>query len=245
MPMPVLRSSRTFVRTIALRQASSVRYYSIPPRSVNDADAPEPNIELKLPENFPPLSPDARKFLSRLIRVDQAGELGADLIYAGQHWVFKRSRPSLAPLIRHMWDQEIHHHKTFDDLQNRHRIRPSLFSPVWKIAAYGLGMGTALMGKEAAMACTLAVETVIGGHYNNQLRELVRMLEEESRISKDGQASAELQALAKTVSEFRDDELEHLDTAVENDAEKATPYIILTETIKGGCRAAVWIAERF
>ncbi|KAK9246090.1 ubiquinone biosynthesis protein Coq7 [Lipomyces tetrasporus] len=202
-------------------------------------------MAVKLPEKFPPLSPDARQFLSRLIRVDQAGELGADLIYAGQHRVFKRSRPSLAPLIRHMWDQEIHHHKTFDDLQNKHRIRPSLFSPVWKIAAYGLGMGTAIMGKEAAMACTLAVETVIGGHYNNQLRELVRILEEESRISRDGQASAELRALAKTVSEFRDDELEHLDTAVENDAEKATPYVILTETIKTGCRAAVWIAERF
>ena len=29
-----------------------------------------------------------------------------------------------------------------------------------------LGAGTALLGKEAAMACTVAVESVIGEHYN-------------------------------------------------------------------------------
>jgi len=29
-----------------------------------------------------------------------------------------------------------------------------------------LGAGTALLGKEAAMACTVAVETVISEHYN-------------------------------------------------------------------------------
>jgi hypothetical protein len=35
-----------------------------------------------------------------------------------------------------------------------------------------IGAGTALMRKEAAMTCTEAVETVIGDHYNEQLREL-------------------------------------------------------------------------
>lgn len=29
-----------------------------------------------------------------------------------------------------------------------------------------LGAGTALLGKEAAMACTVAVETAIGEHYD-------------------------------------------------------------------------------
>ncbi|KAK9351879.1 ubiquinone biosynthesis protein COQ7-domain-containing protein [Lipomyces doorenjongii] len=238
MSIPILRSSRARVRAFAPAGcARLMEYNSTAAQSHDTANA-------KLPEKFPPLTPEARKFLSRLIRVDQAGELGADLIYAGQHFVFKRRMPSVAPLIQHMWDQEIRHHKAFDDLQNRHRVRPSLLSPVWKIAAYGLGVGTALMGKEAAMACTLAVETVIGGHYNNQLRDLVRILDEEVRTSTNGRASDELRALATTVSQFRDDELEHLDTAVENDAEKARPYMLLTETIKNGCRAAVWIAER-
>ncbi|KAK9330311.1 ubiquinone biosynthesis protein COQ7-domain-containing protein [Lipomyces starkeyi] len=245
MSIPIL-ISKARVRVSALPGAGArfMEYNSTAAQSHDTADASIANLASKLPEKLPPLTPEATKFLSRLIRVDQAGELGADLIYAGQHFVFKRSMPSVAPLIKHMWDQEIRHHKAFDELQNKHRVRPSLFSPVWKIAACGLGVGTALMGKEAAMACTLAVETVIGGHYNNQLRDLVRILDEEVRTSKNGRASEELRALATTVSAFRDDELEHLDTAVEHDAEKARPYILLTETIKNGCRVAVWVAER-
>lgn len=34
-------------------------------------------------------------------------------------------------------------------------------------------LGTALMGEKAAMACTVAVETVIVEHYNEQLRQIM------------------------------------------------------------------------
>ena len=53
-----------------------------------------------------------------------------------------------------------------DRLQIQHNIRPTLLTEVAKIAGFGLGAVTALMGKEAAMACTEAVETVIGEHYD-------------------------------------------------------------------------------
>lgn len=175
-----------------------------------------------------------REFLGRLVRVDQAGELAADYIYAGQHLVFSRTMPSLAPLIKHMWDQEVHHHSTFDALQTEGRVRPSLLTPIWKAAALTLGVATALRGKEAAMACTEAVETVIGGHYNMQLR----------RLHEDFTETPDVDALKKLVVEFRDDELEHLDTAVQHDAHGARPYWLLTETIKAGCRGAILIAER-
>lgn len=175
-----------------------------------------------------------RQYLHRLVRVDQAGELAADYIYMGQHLVFSRRQPELSPLIKHMWDQEIHHHKTFDALQVDGRVRPSLLTPLWKAAAFTLGASTALLGKEAAMACTEAVETVIGGHYNTQLRYLHENFEE----------SEDFSALKKVVSEFRDDELEHLNTAIDNDAHSAKPYWLLTETIKLGCLAAIEIAER-
>jgi ubiquinone biosynthesis monooxygenase Coq7 len=65
-----------------------------------------------------------------------------------------------------MWEQEKHHLKTFDDLIPKHRVRPTLLRPIWEAAGFTLGAGTALLGKEAAMACTEAVETVIGEHYN-------------------------------------------------------------------------------
>lgn len=186
-----------------------------------------------------PLTNEQKSMLDKIIRVDQAGELGANFIYAGQHTVFKRRTPKLEPLIKHMWDQEVLHHNTFNDLQIKNRVRPSVFTPIWTVAAFGIGLGTALISDQAAMACTEAVETVIGGHYNTQLRWLfTNFPEETSEIS-------ELGALKQTIKQFRDDELEHLDTAVQHDAHKAVPYMLLTETIKAGCHAAIWTAERF
>lgn len=186
-----------------------------------------------------PITAGQRAFLERLVRVDQAGELGANYIYAAQHAVLSRTRPELKDLLQHMWDQEIHHHNTFNNLQTVHRVRPSLLTPLWKLGALGMGATTALMGKEAAMACTVAVETVIGGHYNDQLRVLEREFPQGTEAESD-----EMKDLKKLVSQFRDEELEHLDTAVENDAESAVPYWLLTEGIKGVCRVAIWGAER-
>ncbi|KAF9399169.1 ubiquinone biosynthesis monooxygenase Coq7 [Podila epigama] len=100
------------------------------------------------------------------------------------------------------------------------------------MAGFALGAGTALLGKEAAMACTEAVETVIGGHYNDQLRELLKI---------DHPDIAELR---KTVQQFRDDELEHLETALEHDAQKAPQHELLSNAIKQGCKAAIWISSK-
>ena len=44
--------------------------------------------------------------------------------------------------------------------------------PIWNLAGYGLGVISAAMGKKAAMACTIAVEEVIGKHYEKQADQL-------------------------------------------------------------------------
>lgn len=195
-------------------------------------------------------------FLDRIVRVDQAGELGANYIYRGQYMILASKNPKLKPILQHMWDQEIHHHNTFNKLQVERRVRPSLLTPLWKVGALGMGVGTALLGREAAMACTVAVETVIGGHYNQQLRVLMNQYDipvydkvtgaqlTNDQVDFEIEDSPELRQLKETISTFRDEELEHLDTAIENDAEKAVPYILLTEAIKLACRGAIWSAER-
>ncbi|KAI5964207.1 COQ7 [Candida pseudojiufengensis] len=205
---------------------------------------------------YGPLSQAQQAYLDRVIRVDQAGELGANYIYKGQYFILANKYPHLKPILKHMWDQEIHHHNTFNQLQIEKRVRPSLLTPFWKIGALGIGMGTALISKEAAMACTVAVETVIGNHYNQQLRVLmnqygVDVLDKDSgepipqnEVPKDLKTSEELKNLKSLISQFRDDELEHLDTAIEHDAKKAVPYLILTEGIKLICKSAIWTAER-
>lgn len=65
-----------------------------------------------------------------------------------------------------MLDQEQVHLNQFNQLIAENQIRPTVMRPVWHVAGVALGMGTALLGREGAMMCTEAVETVIGEHYN-------------------------------------------------------------------------------
>ena len=92
------------------------------------------------------------------------------------------------------------------------------------------------------MACTEAVETEIGEHYNNQVRELLKWIMEAEARGED--MGAEVRGLLETIRRVRDEELEHLDSAVEEDARKAEGYPVLTAVVRGGCRGAIWVSER-
>lgn len=189
-----------------------------------------------------PLSREQRAFLSSALRVNQTGELAAILIYAAQNPVIVRSHPHLRPLMKHMYDQEAGHYKYFNEVLSKHRIRPTAMTPVWTAAASFLGWSTAVLGREAAMACTEAVETEIGTHYNEQVRVL---LDWAKKCEERGESlGPELDGLMAQMRRIRDEELEHLDHAVENDAKQAKPYELLTEVIRGGCRGAIWVSER-
>ncbi|TPP64171.1 5-demethoxyubiquinone hydroxylase mitochondrial [Fasciola gigantica] len=109
--------------------------------------------------------------LDRIIRVDHAGELGAKRIYQGQMIILGRS--DVGPVIKEMQKQEEGHLEKFEELIPKHRVRPTALLPFWNAAGFALGMGTALLGKRAAMACTVAVESVISEHYNEQIRQLI------------------------------------------------------------------------
>ena len=165
--------------------------------------------------------------IDRFLRVDHAGELGAKRIYQGQLAVL-RDHP-VAPEIEHMKEQEQHHLDTFENLINEYGTRPSVLSPFWNGAGFVLGAVTAAMGPKAAMACTIAVEEVIGEHYRRQAEDL------------EDDDEPELRA---TLVKFRDEELEHRDTAVDHDGEDAVGYPVLRQMIQTGCRTAIKLAER-
>ncbi|XP_015414478.1 PREDICTED: 5-demethoxyubiquinone hydroxylase, mitochondrial isoform X1 [Myotis davidii] len=112
-----------------------------------------------------------RAAVDRIIRVDHAGEYGANRIYAGQMAVLGRT--SVGPVIQKMWDQEKDHLKKFSELMVAFRVRPTILMPFWNVVGFALGAGTALLGREGAMACTVAVEESIAHHYNNQIRTLM------------------------------------------------------------------------
>jgi len=168
-----------------------------------------------------------REKLERLIRVDQAGEYGAVRIYEGQMAVLGRSTANAA-VLKHMRDQEQVHLDTFNDLIRQRRVRPTAMTPLWHALGFALGAGTALMGEKAAMACTVAVEEAIDGHYQHQADSL-------------GDDEADLR---DTIQRFRAEELEHRDIGLRNGAEQAPGYPLLSRAIKGGSRLAIWVSER-
>lgn len=92
------------------------------------------------------------------------------------------------------------------------------------------------------MACTEAIETEIGNHYNSQVRELFAWMQEMKDQGKE--IDPELRELIDNIKVIRDEELEHLDHAVDNDAKEAQPYELLTNIIRYGCRGAIQVSER-
>jgi 3-demethoxyubiquinol 3-hydroxylase len=173
-----------------------------------------------------PGDPTAREVVERTIRVDHAGEYGAKRIYEGQLAVLGRTK--YGPLIEHMKAQEQVHLDTFSRLIGERRVRPTALLPFWHVAGFALGAASALLGHRGAMACTVAVEEAIDEHYRAQEDTL-------------GDDEAELRA---DIARFRAEELEHRNTGLENEAEQAPAYRLLSAAIKTGCKIAIKISER-
>lgn len=176
-------------------------------------------------DHRPGAATSARR-LKEILRVDHAGELGAVRIYQGQLAVLGNS--PAGELVQEMADQEARHKALLDNLLSERGARPSLLDPLWSAAGFALGAATALLGEKAAMACTVAVEDVIGTHYGAQAKEIA-MSEPE---------------LSETLDQLKNEELEHLQTGLAEGAEQAPAYPVLSGLIKVGCRLAIKVAEK-
>lgn len=164
---------------------------------------------------------------AEMLRVDQAGEYGATRIYAGQLAVMGSRAPGSAE-IGHMASQEAVHLARFDALLTARRVRPTMLQPFWQVAGFALGAASALIGPQAAMACTAAIEEEIDRHYSAQLDEL-------------DDSDPELSGM---IDEFRSDERAHRETALAAGAEQAPLYPLFSGAIRLGCRLAIRLSEK-
>jgi 3-demethoxyubiquinol 3-hydroxylase len=162
-----------------------------------------------------------------MIRVNHAGEYGAAQIYAGQLAVMGDRHPA-SRAIRHMADQEQRHLDHFTAMIADRGVRPTLLQPFWHVAGFALGAVTAAIGPEAAMACTVAIETEIDRHYGEQREAL-------------GESDPHLSA---AIADFQAEEVEHKATALAAGAEQAPAYPIMSAAIRFGCRAAIALSKR-
>ena len=184
------------------------------------------NRPKKTGQGLMPGDPSKEELVNAMIRVNHAGEHGAVRIYEGQLAVLSGTGAEVP--IREMAEQEQRHLDGFDTLLADRKVRPTLLSPIWHVAGFALGAGTALLGPEAAMACTQAVEEVIGEHYAEQANQLG---DDESK-------------LRDMIEDYRADEIAHRDKAVVEGAKDAPGYELLTSAVKAGSRLAIWLSTR-
>jgi len=168
--------------------------------------------------------------IEEFIRVDHAGERGAIKIYEGQLLALNTfvKDENLKKTIEKMKNHEKEHLDFFNKEIKKRKIKPTKLLPIWDLLGIGLGFGSALMGKKAAMLCTASVEEVIDKHYQNQLDQL----------------HSDEKNLKKKIKKFRDDELRHKDIAYKQGASKKGFYSIFDKIIKTGSKVAINISEK-
>ena len=172
----------------------------------------------------------SKKKIEELIRVDHAGERGAVKIYEGQLLALNTfvKDENLKKIIEDMKIHEKEHSEFFENEIKKRNITPTKLLPLWDLLGVGLGFGSTLLGKKAAMLCTASVEEVIDEHYLNQINQL----DEDEKFLKN------------KITKFREDELNHKDIAYEKGATKKGPYGILDKIIKTGSKIAINISEK-
>ena len=168
--------------------------------------------------------------IEEFIRVDHAGERGAVKIYEGQLLALNTfvKDENLKKTIEEMKVHEKEHCDFFENEIKKRKIEPTKFLPLWDLLGVGLGFGSTILGRKAAMLCTASVEEVIDQHYLNQINQL----------------GPEEKELKKKIIKFREDELNHKDIAYEEGATKKGLYSILDKLIKTGSKIAINISEK-
>ena len=168
--------------------------------------------------------------VEEFIRVDHAGERGAVKIYEGQLLALSTfiKDERLKKTIEEMRIHEKEHCDFFENEIKKRKIKPTKFLPLWDLLGVGLGFGSTILGKKAAMLCTASVEEVIDKHYQDQINQL----------------GPEEKNLKKKIIKFREDELHHKDIAYEKGATKKGIYSIMDKIIKTGSKIAIRISEK-
>ena len=168
--------------------------------------------------------------VEEFIRVDHAGERGAVKIYEGQLLALNTivKDENLKKTIEEMKVHEKEHCQFFEAEIKKRNIKPTKFLPLWDLLGVGLGFGSTLLGRKAAMLCTASVEEVIDKHYLNQINQL----------------GPEEKELKRKITKFREDELHHKNIAYEKGASKKGFYSIMDKIIKTGSKIAINISEK-
>jgi ubiquinone biosynthesis monooxygenase Coq7 len=161
-----------------------------------------------------------------VLRVNYAGEYGAVRIYQAQLLLARLLAPDLVPFLEETLAHEISHRDRFRALMAPRRVRPCGAMPVWGIGGAALGALTGLLGRNAILACTEAVERTVHHHLDDQLRAL-------------GHDDPELSA---TILAIRTEELRHLEFAENGLPPSSMTARLLRPLVSTATALLIWLS---
>lgn len=188
-------------------------------------------VRKSYPQKLHPHRPyfhNKNKVIDEILRVNHAGEYGAVRIYRGQIAGTIHRHHTRNDALEHMLSQEQEHLSYFEKQIQIHSSRPTFFLQLWHFGGYMMGKISALISPKAAMLCTEAVEEVIDEHYQSQ-RQILKYIGEHE--------------LADKVEQFRLEELEHKDTAIEHGSHDAPMYKAVKFVIHKICKGAIFLSK--
>ncbi len=192
------------------------------------------------------------KIIEEIIRVDHSGEYGAKKIYAGQiaatkhlkaiNKIFNKTNnyDELLKILKEMYGGEVLHYEYFEDLMNKTNTRPSFLLPVWSLLGFISGYVTGIAGQRTAMTLTVGIEDIISNHYNTQLKDVQNIIcDQTTNLVEDPL----LNNLYDKIKQFMYDELEHLNTGIDLQAQEMCGHFCFNSLVKIASKSAISIAK--
>ena len=162
-----------------------------------------------------------------ILRVDHAGEHGAIRIYRAQIAAARRIAPDIVPQLEEALADERRHCATFETALRKRGERSCNLLSLWGVGGTVLGFSTALLGREAILVCTEAVERTVHRHMDEQVAWL---------------ASREA-GLATVIGAIREEEVAHLDRAGGARSGSSTTWLrALDRIVAAATELLVWVS---
>ena len=159
---------------------------------------------------------------NRYIKVNHAGENGAVHIYKAQILVSRLLHPQIVQELMHFQFHEENHREIFRNELHARNVKRCKSYFFCGLGGYALGFMTALLGKNAIAATTVAVEKVVLIHLEHQITELT---------GKDDIA-------VKAISSIVEEEKEHRDHFT---VQNSMWIKILTPIVSGSTKIVIWL----
>ena len=165
---------------------------------------------------------------NRILKVDHAGEQGAICVYRAQWLVAGMTAPSMREQLADFLIHEKRHRSIFGAALMQRGLARCRSYALCSAGGYVLGTLTALMGRKAIAATTIAIESVVLRHLAEQRIELATI---------DPDTAALIASIIEDEQQHHDRSLDHID--IDNGLLRALRFIVTRAT-----EAVIWMGMK-